>query len=124
MIYHGSQPKTLDYVSISGPPQVPENSQASYTAIAHYISGSTEDVTAFSKWSEDSPYVSKNLYPWWDEQSGNADFQFTEVPSNQTAYITISYTYLEITKSAIKQITILDSTSNNPPNLDIKIKYR
>ena len=92
---------TLTAVTINGPVQVNENSQAQYTATAAYSDGSTRDVTALTTWQADN-----SLYA---RISGNR-LTALEVPSDQQVIITATFGEAGITRSDSIQLTILDQS--------------
>jgi hypothetical protein len=91
----------LTGISISGPAEVAENTQANYMATAAYSDGTTRDATTLSQWQvNDSSYA---------EISGNGLTTF-EVPANQQVLLTATYEEDEITRSDTIQVTILDQS--------------
>ena len=91
-------PPVLTGLTITGPTTVDENSITSYTATAVWSDASTSTVTP--SWSENSPYLSI---------SSTGSITTAEVSSNQSATITASYTFNNITQSANSSIIIIDS---------------
>ncbi len=55
-IHYG--PAGLDYIEISGPTEVDEDSSAQYTCTAHFIDDSTSVITDNATWSEDCDFAS------------------------------------------------------------------
>lgn len=91
----------LTGITVAGPSDVTENTQANYTVAAAYDDGSTRDVTTLSLWQvNDSSYV---------EISGNRLTTF-EVPANQQVLLTGTYEEDGITRSDTIQVTILDQS--------------
>jgi hypothetical protein len=89
---------TLTSLAVTGPPEVPENSTAAFAATAVFSDGSTQDVTASASWTESSPYatVSAGL------------LSVGEVPSDQTASVSASFTSGGVTQSASASVTLRD----------------
>ena len=91
----------LTGITVSGPSEVAENTQANYTAAAAYSDGSTRDVSALSLWQvNDSSYA---------EMAGNK-LTALEVPADQQVLLTATYGEGEITRSGTYQVTILDQS--------------
>lgn len=88
----------LDYITVSGPASLMENTSANYTATAHFTNGSTSTVTASASWSENSGYAT---------MSGNTLSAGT-VSSNQTVRVTASYTNGGITRSDYVDVVIIN----------------
>ncbi|MHC4534016.1 MAG: Calx-beta domain-containing protein [Planctomycetota bacterium] len=51
-------PAGLDYIEITGPTEVDEDSGDQYTCTAYFIDSSTSDITNSATWSEDSDFAS------------------------------------------------------------------
>ena len=94
-----AEPASLTSLALSGLNSVNENSSNNYIATASFSDGSTAVVTASASWSENSSYASV---------SSSGVLTTTEVPSNQMATLSASYTYSGVTKSASKVISIND----------------
>ncbi|KAB2965054.1 MAG: hypothetical protein F9K18_06970, partial [Thermoanaerobaculia bacterium] len=90
---------TLSSLTISGPTSVPENSSASFVAIATWADGTTTNVTSSTSWSENSSYASI---------SGGVLTTY-EVPNNQLVMISASYTAGDVTRSDTHDVTIVNS---------------
>ena len=100
---------SLNYVSISGPDQVNESSNADYTCTAHYSDGSTQNVTYAASWSENSVYALI---------SSSGTLNTSSVSSDVSCTITASYGGKSATKNiTIKNVTAtLNSLSISGPN--------
>ena len=72
----------MNYIEITGPTEVDEDSGAQYTCTAYYSGGSTSIVTDSATWSEDSTYASIE---------SNGYLTTTSVTSEQPCTITASY---------------------------------
>jgi hypothetical protein len=95
-------PPAVTSVTVSGPTEVNEKSGAQYTSTAHYADGSSEDVTVFGSWSENSAYAGVNSVGWLTTASVTAD-----QPCRVTAtYESVSTDY---------DITIKDVPDTMPP---------
>ncbi len=95
---------TLESITISGSPNVDENSSANYTCTANYSDGSSQNVTNSTTWSENSDYASINSSGVLTANSVNSD---------QSCTITANYGG----KSDIHNITIKNIVNtNHPPN--------
>jgi hypothetical protein len=102
-----NQPQAaLTGLSVEGAGSMPENTSADYLARASYSDGSTQDVTAASSWSEDSPNASITSGGQLTVQAVNA---------NETVTVTASFTSNGVTRTASFPVTIQDSTTPSPP---------
>ena len=109
--YHPPSVATLSSLSISGNNSVNENSSTGYTATATFSDGSTQTVTGSADWTEDSPFVSIN---------GSGVLTASEVSDDVAVTIQASYTVGEVTKTVMKEVTIIDvPPSNLPPSTPI-----
>ncbi len=94
--------RVLDRISISsGPDTVPEGGTADYTCTAIYDDGSTQDVTASATWSM-----------YWGPGSFAAPGTYAApgtVWSDTSAAIWVDYTEGNVTRIAVKSITVLNS---------------
>ena len=92
---------TLTGLTIGSPSSVPENSSASYTAMASWSDNTVTDVTGSSGWSVDpdtyASIISGLLITF-------------EVPSDQTVTVSATYSSNGVAKSASKTVTITDVT--------------
>jgi hypothetical protein len=98
-------PVTLTGITIQGASSLNANSTSNYTTTATYNNGTSKAVTA--AWSLTSPYASIDASGVLSAQS---------VTGNQTIAITASYTEREVTKTATKEVAIIDKTIQ-PPTL-------
>ncbi|MCG6879542.1 MAG: hypothetical protein LJE96_10425 [Deltaproteobacteria bacterium] len=89
----------LTDISISGPSEVAEKSQANYTAMAAYNDGTTRNVTNVSVWQ-----VSDATYA---QMAGNR-LTTLDVPADQVVVLTVTYEENVISRSGTLQVTILD----------------
>ncbi len=92
---------TMSSLSINGPSSLNEGTSATFVAVASYQDGTTAKVTA--TWSENSSYASI---------SANGLLTANMVTSNQTAIITASYTSAGTTRTAVKNVTIVNGTAS------------
>ena len=97
---------TLNSVSISGVSSVNENSISNYTTTATFSDGTTETLTESVTWSEDSSFATINSV---------GILSTSEVMSDETVTITVSYTYEDVTKTAEQVVTITDIPQSNLP---------
>lgn len=95
------QPATLVGLSILGPSQVPESSVVSFTAMAQFDDGSTQDVTGLATWSEDCSAATIG---------SDGVLTTTSVTADQPCQVTAVYSGF----TANKSITITDQ----PPVTD------
>jgi hypothetical protein len=89
--------KKLTSLSITGPSSINENSSARYEAIAKWSDNSTSTVTP--NWSEDSSYTTI---------SSNGLLNAESVSSKKTVAVKASYSIGDVTKTARKDVTIVD----------------
>jgi hypothetical protein len=85
---------------------VNENATSNYTATATFSDGTTETVTESVTWTEDSYFATIN---------SDGVLSVSEVMSDQTVTIMVSYTYEDVTKTAQKVVTIADIPQSNLP---------
>ena len=95
---------SLSGLSINGPSSLNEGTSASFVAVATYQDGTSAEVTA--TWSENSSYASI---------SANGLLTANTVTSNQTVRITASYTAGGATRTATKDVTIVNGTATAQP---------
>ena len=96
----------LTGLTIGSPSTVPENSSASYTAMASWSDGSTSDVTASAGWSVDpTAYASISA----------GVLETSEVPGDQTVTVSASYSSGVVTETADIIVTIVDVPGDDPP---------
>jgi len=100
-----NEPPTLNFVTITGPAQVDEGSDAQYILTANYSDGNSSEVTGLAAWSDNSSYVNMD---------GNGYLTASLVESDQTCMITASYEG----QSDTYHVTIQDILSNNSPSVD------
>ena len=94
---------TLTGLTINGPSSVNESSTATYTATASWSDGSTSSVTP-------SWVVTPTTYA---SISANGVLTTLPVPSDQTVVVGAGYSDGGITKTATKNVTILDAGGTN-----------
>ena len=98
-------------ITINGADSLEENSSAGYTATATFDDGSTQILTDSCIWSQDSTYATID---------DNGLLATSIVANDQAATITATYTFGDVTLTATKQITILDTIANNlPPHMPV-----
>ena len=93
-------PKSLNYVSVSGPSQVAEDSSAQYTCAAYFTDGSNSDVTTQASWSENSSYATISADGLLDAGT---------LSSDRSCTVTASYTHSGITRSGSRLVTLKDA---------------
>ncbi len=89
----------LTDLEIVGPPQVAENFNTTYMAIAHYESGRTEDVTASTEWAVNDDQTATI------DENGLLQTAAVSLPRDVTIYA--EYTEHDITVAAEKVISVL-----------------
>jgi hypothetical protein len=92
-------PVSLQSIQITGANSVDENTKSNFLATAFFSDGSTSSVTASAAWSENSALASIN---------SNGQLTAGDVPANQVVTVSASYFYAGVTKSATKNVTIVD----------------
>ena len=90
---------TLSYIAITGVTALNEGFGASYACTAYYSDNSSVDVTAAASWSENSVHASISSF---------GSLSVSNVTSDQSVTITVSYTDGDITETDTHCVTILD----------------
>ena len=94
---------TLQSISIGGPGSLNENTSADFPVTATMSDGTTKPVTAGM--TENSPYAAFS----------GVRLTATEVSGNQVVAVAASYAEGGLTRTASKQVTIVDTTAAPPP---------
>lgn len=92
---------SLTGISVSGPSELDENTQAEYSVTASYSDGSTQDVSSLANWD-----LTETSYAAMDGNRLNA----LEVPNDLEITLTATHVEGEITRSDTVQVTILDQS--------------
>jgi Spi protease inhibitor len=96
----GGDPVLMDVI-ISGPSSVMENSYGTFTAEAYFDDDTFVNVTSSCTWTENSSYASFASSP-------KGRLNTTSVSSNQTATVSVSYTFEGRTRTDSRNVTIKD----------------
>ncbi|WP_373498914.1 hypothetical protein [Desulfococcus sp.] len=113
IVSEGTPPiKSLDRIEIEGLASIPENTSQNYICRAHYTDGTTEQVTA-DIWSDDC--IDADI-------DGTGILTAYEVDGDMSCRITAAYTADGITKTASKDISVMDDDSLEPVEIIIDNK--
>jgi hypothetical protein len=96
----------LTSISISGSKEIIEGSNAEYRCTAKYSDGSTRDVTARTRWSENSNYANF---------TGRGSLETMDVPTDTSFEITARYRRRSA-EEAVTIVPIENQTSQSPPS--------
>lgn len=97
--------KTLTGITVSGPAQVSENSEAQYTSEAQYSDGSSENITGIAQWTVDpADFVSIN---------GGA-LTTSEISGDQPVTISVGFQQNGIFRESSIPVAIIDSVPDEP----------